>query len=90
MNAPTVELFSNFLFQHFGFFLMHFGFSLLILKANLYRFAGLLLFILETAPKIQNNSKFAKEQEMLANWTTDLAKRPLKKTDKLGINGLIS
>ena len=27
--------------------------------------------LLEMAPKIQNNSKFTKEQEMFENWTTD-------------------
>ena len=37
----------------------------------MYPFAGLPLFIVETAPKIQNNLKFTKEQEMFANWTTD-------------------
>jgi hypothetical protein len=46
----------------------------------LYPFAGLLLyFVLETAPKIKNNSKFTKEQEMFANWTTDGAKHQLNK-----------
>ena len=31
------------------------------------------------APKIQNNSKFTKEQEMFPNWTTDGAKHQLNK-----------
>ena len=46
--------------------------------------------MLEIAPKIQDKSKFTKEQEMFANRTTDGAKRQLIKTDKLVINGPIS
>ena len=50
------------------------------------------LILLETAPKIKNNSKFTKEQEMFANWTTDGAKHQLNKNWylALGINGPIS
>ena len=35
--------------------------------------------LLQRAPNIQNNSKFIKEQEMFANWTTDGAKHQLNK-----------
>ena len=38
------------------------------------------------APKIENNSKFTKEQEMFANWTAD----GRIKNDKLVKNGPIS
>ena len=60
----------------------------------MYPFAALLLLLLEMAPKIQNNSKFTKEQEMFENWTTDGVKHPIFinkiKTDELGINGPFS
>ena len=69
--VTTVKLFSNKKFNVLRGFLMPFLFQLLIKGKYTTIFWFVTVYCLDMAPKIHNNSKFSKEQEIFANWAID-------------------
>ena len=70
LNVTTVKLFSK-KNQRFMDFLDAFLFQPLIKGKCIPILWFVTFYCLEMAPKIHNNSKFSKEQEMFANWAAD-------------------